>query len=192
MTAKQKQLMRDVLAALGPDAHDASDGGEAFVGRTIRYKSGVKKGQAHGYELSRLEYKAAQLGSAAAQLGSRGGKARARNLTKKQISAIGQMGARARWAKPRTSRPPRGCMILMVPKASVRKFPGEKWYVRTSRKNPTLAVTPFKDNDAQMVATQLEATAFRTAEVARSVIKRILADMPSSKGYADFRVIEVA
>ncbi|HXC33928.1 MAG TPA: hypothetical protein VNZ56_15725 [Verrucomicrobiae bacterium] len=36
---------------------------------------------------------------AAQELGSLGGKARARNLTKKRISEIGQAAARARWKK---------------------------------------------------------------------------------------------
>lgn len=39
----------------------------------------------------------AKLSSPAAQLGSQGGKARARNLTKKRIREIATKGARARW-----------------------------------------------------------------------------------------------
>ena len=37
--------------------------------------------------------------NAAATMGAAGGKARARNLSKKQLSAIGLAGAKARWGK---------------------------------------------------------------------------------------------
>jgi hypothetical protein len=40
--------------------------------------------------------------AAAVSLGARGGKARARNLSKKQLSAIGRKASLARWSKKPT------------------------------------------------------------------------------------------
>jgi hypothetical protein len=50
-------------------------------------------------------HKKAVKNKAAVELGKKGGTARAKNLTKEELSKIGRKGARKRWAKGETKRP---------------------------------------------------------------------------------------